>query len=327
MTNDTQLPLERGDEGHGIRDLQALLDAAGFAVDSGETGTFGASTRSAVLAFQGQRGLEVDGIVGTATWSSLVEASFAFGDRLLCLRTPMMRGDDVTELQMLLGSLGFDTDKVDGIFGEDTQRAVGEFQRSIGLVADEVCGPDTAVALRRLRSRGGNSSVAFVREREELARANHRLDSLSICVVHDGTLNSLSSSIASRLSGIGSTCAVIAQPDRSAIAVDVNNRRPDLCIGLRAAERPGLRVAYFASAGYLSEGGRRLASLIAHETPRLHGVVSGHVAGMRLPLLRETSCVAVEIRFGKEALEGDGELAFVNGLQRAIERWAGATAP
>ena len=69
----------------------------------------------------------------------------------------MMRGDDVADLQLRLGALGFDAGRVDGILGPVTQTAIGEFQRNAGLVTDQVCGPETVEALVRLEGRGGNS--------------------------------------------------------------------------------------------------------------------------------------------------------------------------
>ena len=94
---------------------------------------FGAGTEAAVRAFQEPRGLRVDGICGDETWASLVEAGYRLGDRLLYHRAPMLRGDDVAELQRLLGGLGFDAGRVDGIFGPDTAAALVEFQRNAGL--------------------------------------------------------------------------------------------------------------------------------------------------------------------------------------------------
>ena len=63
--------------------------------------------------------------------------------RLLQYKKPMMRGDDVTELQRALRSWGFDPGKIDGIFGEKTKAAVLAFQKAAGLKADGIAGPKT----------------------------------------------------------------------------------------------------------------------------------------------------------------------------------------
>ena len=62
----------------------------------------------------------------------------------------MLRGDDVAELQQRLCTLGFDTGRVDGIFGDATVRALDEFQRNAGLPVDGIVGGATLQELVRL---------------------------------------------------------------------------------------------------------------------------------------------------------------------------------
>ena len=57
--------------------------------------------------------------------------------RLLRLRRPMMRGEDVRELQRRLNITA------DGVFGPQTDGAVRRFQRDRGLVVDGIVGPIT----------------------------------------------------------------------------------------------------------------------------------------------------------------------------------------
>ena len=60
-------PIETlGDRGADVRAIQGLLAHHGFAVPI--DGVFGASTRTAVRAFQAARGLPVDGLVRETTW-------------------------------------------------------------------------------------------------------------------------------------------------------------------------------------------------------------------------------------------------------------------
>src|SRR5256885_8823551 len=86
----------------------------------------------------------------------------------------MLRGDDVAELQRRLNGLGFDAGREDGILGDDTTRALIEFQRNMNLPTDGMCGTATLAVLERV---GGlaEGSVASVREREALRRGPHRL--------------------------------------------------------------------------------------------------------------------------------------------------------
>ena len=53
------------------------------------------------------------------------------------------KGQEVKDLQEALNTLGFASGKVDGIFGAATERAVKEFQSSVGIDADGIVGPIT----------------------------------------------------------------------------------------------------------------------------------------------------------------------------------------
>jgi peptidoglycan hydrolase-like protein with peptidoglycan-binding domain len=69
-------------------------------------------------------------------------------ERTLMLATPMMRGNDVTELQQALAKQLPETRvEADGIFGSDTDRAVRQFQSLKGLTSDGIVGPATRAAL------------------------------------------------------------------------------------------------------------------------------------------------------------------------------------
>ena len=73
-TVDITLPvLARGSEGYTVRVLQYLLTGNGYSLPKyGADGNFGAETEAAVQAFQRDNGLTPDGIVGIATWTSLL---------------------------------------------------------------------------------------------------------------------------------------------------------------------------------------------------------------------------------------------------------------
>ena len=133
-------------------DIQTRLAALGYFLgDEGADGFFGPHTESAIRAFQQTRLLFADGIVEDNTWTELVEAGYKPGERLLYLRVPYMRGDDVLYLQRRLDDLGFDCGPVDGIFSPALEVAVTEFQRNAGLNVDGIVGETTFDRLRQLR--------------------------------------------------------------------------------------------------------------------------------------------------------------------------------
>jgi lysozyme family protein len=144
--------IQRGARGPAVEDVQKRLTKLGYDLGpSGVDGVFQGATLEAVRAFQRERGLTEDGVVGPKTWAALVDATFALGDRILYLRYPYLHGADVAALQTALNVLGFPCGEVDGIFGPSTEQAVREFQFNTGLPSDGVAGDETLRAIERLR--------------------------------------------------------------------------------------------------------------------------------------------------------------------------------
>ncbi len=285
------------------------------------TGTFDNSTHAAVASFQSAAGLDPDGECDAHTWSALIEAGFTLGARLLCLRSPMLRGDDVAELQLRLGALGFDAGRVDGIFGPMTQAAVGDFQRNAGLVSDEVCGPETVAFLRRLEGRGGTAPVTGVRERERLRRRAGPIAQLRIAIGSVETPHPVMAALAAELQLAGLTTLLLTE-DWSAQAAATNEFAADVYVGLVVAGDPIVETSYFLTPGYESAGGRHLAQLILRELPVAPGWAIGVAAGKRLPILRETRPPAVVVKLGDADMLATNQDLVVASLVRAIEVWA-----
>lgn len=282
---------------------------------------YGDATSVAVTAFQQAGGLRADGICDATTWAALVESEYRLGDRLLCLRSPMMRGDDVSDLQLRLGALGFDAGRVDGIFGPNTQAAVLDFQRNAGLITDQVCGPDTVEALVRLEGRGGSATVTAVRERERLRRSLRSLPHLRVAVGSADGMHPVTSGLAAALQQAG-VAVLLLDGDWSDQAGAANEFDADVYVGLAPVDDSIVEASYFAVPGFESEGGRRLAELIIKELPASPGWGVGMVQGMRLPILRETRASAVLLQLGDtEAVAGHAGLVIAS-LQRALEAWA-----
>jgi Putative peptidoglycan-binding domain-containing protein len=61
-----------------VKECQTLLEQHGYSVGSwGIDGDFGKDTLTAVMAFQKDHHLEVDGIVGPRTWAKLLQLPVA----------------------------------------------------------------------------------------------------------------------------------------------------------------------------------------------------------------------------------------------------------
>lgn len=134
-----------GDVGPAVREIRERLRLTGDLTEDGADriddvsrhaapDEFDTSVDRAVRAFQQRRGLIADGLIGPQTSAALDGAHWHLGDRLLqFVPGHLMRGDDVAELQERLLTLGFAPQRVDGLFGPDTDRALRGFQRGCGL--------------------------------------------------------------------------------------------------------------------------------------------------------------------------------------------------
>jgi peptidoglycan hydrolase-like protein with peptidoglycan-binding domain len=131
--------IREGDAGPAVLLAQCQLRALGANLDV--DGQLGPQTAAAVRAFQAARGLDVDGVVGSHTWTALV----SMGARPLLRQGAL--GLDVTRLQAALRASG-EMLVVDGEFGPETAAAVRRYQIRVGLSADAIVGPDTWTALQ-----------------------------------------------------------------------------------------------------------------------------------------------------------------------------------
>jgi N-acetylmuramoyl-L-alanine amidase len=322
-------PLRPGDNGEGVRDLHRRLDTAGHPVsaDEVEAGHFGEDTVARVARFQAERGLHEHGLVDEHTLSSLIEAGHRLGDRHLYLHAPMLRGDDVADLQLRLGSLGFDAGRIDGIFGSDSAGALRDFQHNSGLVLDGIAGAATVRALRHLAGRAvGTTPVALVRELERLRRSRPDLDERRIALGHFGSCGALAAALSRGLRTRGANVVALDHPDDTTQAATANRFEAEAYLGLRIENLPGPEVAYFATEGFHSEGGFRLAQRCA---TALAQVLGDHlegtevvVRGMRIPILRRTRMPAVLCTLAPPAAVVPATAEIAEHLSVAVADWA-----
>jgi N-acetylmuramoyl-L-alanine amidase len=348
-------PIRLGHRGPRVADVQARLQSLGTRIEAREADAawFDASTEAAVRAFQQQRGLIVDGVVGPSTWRELVEAGYALGDRVLYLRAPPFRGDDVRGLQEGLDVLGFDPGRADGIFGDRTSTAVQDFQRNVGLQPDGIVGATTLDALGRLRPPLPGPGRVTVREEESL-RSSAPLAGRTVTVDagHDpsdpggvgaGGLTEeaatilLAEALAEELTARGAEPVLLRFPGETPDADHRVRRAREVdadvvvSIHLNSHDDPaaeGSSSYYFGQLGTVSVPGRALAELIQEELTGRLGLRDGRTHQKAFPLLRETPMPAVHVEpcfitnpkeeqlLGEEAFRRDVARAVADAVER-----------
>jgi N-acetylmuramoyl-L-alanine amidase len=305
--------LRRGSSGTSVVELHDQLARAALAVQGDSRERFGASTEETVRAFQRRRQLQVDGICGPDTWSALGEELLVLGDRLLSLRRPMLRGDDVRELQQQLSGIGFDAGRTDGIFGPQTDTALRDFQRNAAVAVDGICGRDTLDAMRRV---GG--------ERESFAASPRALPGRTILL---GTRVAAAAqaveAIAGHLGELGAICTTttVLEVDTDAARV-ANELDVDLCVLIQHLADPTWRSAYYQSGRYRSFRGHAIALRIGEELASAAAPVTGsQTAGLSGGVLRETRMAAVVVQLDLEPADLLGRAcgAVTAGIRRGFE--------
>jgi len=144
--------IKEDSSGEKVVDIQRRLRLLGYSLGKSDIdGIFGSETENAVRRFQQDRGILVTGTVCQETWQQLVDAGYKIGDRMLYLKHPPFRGDDVKILQFWLKTLGFYPYNENGIFCERTQEALMEFQKNMNIPVDGIVGQDTLQHLKNLK--------------------------------------------------------------------------------------------------------------------------------------------------------------------------------
>jgi N-acetylmuramoyl-L-alanine amidase len=348
--------IQQGARGEDVRDVQQRLVSLGARVDPTELeGIFGPGTESAVRAFQQRRGLLVDGRVGAETWNELVEASYRLGDRVLYLRMPMVRGDDVRSLQRRLNSLGFDAGREDGIFGERCDRAVREFQRNIAMRQDGIVGPETLHELERVRPATVDArSGAMLRETEALRRMTASLEGARVAIdpghgpedsgatgpagmTEADAAWELSLALAAELQRHGAEPRLLRErdedPSPSARAAAANEWGAQICLSIHLnvhtdPRAEGSMCLFYGNEATSSPAGQRLAETIQEELTSRIGLTDGRTHSMSIAILRETRMPAVQVEpcfvtnpreerlLSEEPFRRDVAIAVTRGVER-----------
>ncbi|MBQ9030848.1 MAG: peptidoglycan-binding protein [Parasporobacterium sp.] len=128
--------------------LQSGLQDAGYTITDAQ-GYFGDSTYEAVVAFQQDHGLYVDGVAGPVTNQAVNELSYQKWAResLPANAVYGSSADEVMILQSTLSSLGYEVGEIDGYFGDMTKNALSQFQKDHGLADNGILDAQTVDAL------------------------------------------------------------------------------------------------------------------------------------------------------------------------------------
>ena len=148
------LTLRYGDSGSAVTSVQVRLRNLNYYTDPLD-GKFSYATYRAVRNFQYLNSLQVDGIVGEATYQKLFSDTAVPKPSVLPPSpSPVgvrvqygQQGPGVTLVQGGLRTLGYYAGAVDGKFGYSTYLAVREFQRVNGLKVDGIVGDGTWLKL------------------------------------------------------------------------------------------------------------------------------------------------------------------------------------
>ncbi|MFL6239041.1 MAG: N-acetylmuramoyl-L-alanine amidase [Actinomycetes bacterium] len=327
----------RGDHGPAVSEIRSKLGSLGLLSDPGDRDTFDDACDRAVRHFQQARGLTVDGVVGRETYVALDEARWRLGDRVLSYTVshPFV-GDDVVELQQRLNEMGFDCNRVDGIFGASTETALREFQRNVGLPPDGTCGPQTLKELDRMVPRAVGGRPEELRESEQLRRAGPALAGKLVVIDpgHGGDdpgvqahglsesdiVAELAAKVEGRLSAAGAQAFLTRGPDGSLGDDDrasfANAAEADLVVSLHVdgnadAACHGIATYYYgtlpsgSSRGRRSVVGERLAELVQEEVVARTDFLDCRTHAKSWELLRGTRMPTVRVEVGYLTNPGD----------------------
>ena len=282
-----------------MRDLHERLRELGHTSMADPPNLFGDETIALVEAFQRARGLSITGEIDDVTWTRLVEAGWRLGQRLLYLVHPYLRGDDVAELQVRLAQLGFNPGRIDGIFGPLLEAALGDFQGNCGLEVNGTLTRRTLLELTRVTP--STSTRNLVNEARDVAGFS---EEASGPIVLCGT-----SPLRDLLEvALRAERQVIALGDSTSVEVATfaNDHQAIIVLSLEQVQHgpsDGFRLNYWAGYRSHSRRGEMLASALASALSKSHVASRVEVAGMALPILRETKMTTLHVEHGPREIE------------------------
>ena len=313
-----------GDRSSAIELISNTLLRLGFIATPSDI--FDDNLTQGIKAFQQERGLTATGVINEITARSLGEARFKLGDRVLVFNAAaLMRGDDVSNLQDRLIQMGFNCGKVDGVYGVNTEGAVREFQKSVGILSDGRCGPATLISLMRLVKTVSGGAPSALRESVKHSVRSPALANKVIVidpswggeftgesangVVESEIVFDLAQRLEGRLIALGVNVVLTRSANNSPLEKDrikvANTVSADLVIALKVDsyknEKANGVATYFYGRddkGVRSVVGERFANLIQREICARTDLLNCHTHAKSWDLLRLTTAPTVRIDLG-----------------------------
>ena len=313
-----------GDRSDAIELFANTLNRLGFLTAPSDV--FDEKLTQGIKAFQQARGLTATGVINEITARVLEEARFKLGDRILSFNQAIvMRGDDVSNLQARLIQMGFNCGKVDGIYGANTEVAVKEFQKSVGILADGKCGPVTLIALMRLVKTVSGGAPSALRENVRHAVRSPALANKVIVldpswggeftgenengVVEAEVVFDLAQRLEGRLIALGVNVVLTRSAKNSPLEKDriqvANSVSADLVIALKVdtyknENANGVATYYYGrdDQGVSSVVGARFANLLQREICARTDLLNCRTHAKSWDLLRLTQAPTVRIDLG-----------------------------
>lgn len=139
-----------GMSGSEVTSLQNDLVAAGYLARTVD-GDYGSTTKEAVALFQKAKGLPVTGKADDSTRAAIERAAgqgYRPGGGVVYAEGN--RGSMISDMQVRLQAAGYLKGGIDGVYGDDTTRAVRNFQKDRGIPVSGVIDEMTYAALRNV---------------------------------------------------------------------------------------------------------------------------------------------------------------------------------
>ena len=206
---------------------------------------------------------------------------------------------------MRLAQLGFNPGRIDGIFGRLLEDALIDFQRNCAIEPSGTLTREALVELLRVTSNGASRSL--VTEARDVAGFDDEPTG-PVVVCGESPLAALLARDALDMMRV----TLLSDSSTDEVAAFANASGAAAVISVQTLKQvDGVHLHYWASYRSHSRRGEQLASAIAAALAQSKQLPRVEVAGMALPILRETKMTTLHIEHGASSQDALEELALV----------------